>query len=312
MIPERRQWLVVAAAGVAFGAVAGIAVASSLALPAPSSSVRALGLCVGSTVLGLAVLATMVQRQRRPAVTPGTLWRAVAAFGGIWLVLASIDLAWAASTAFDVPAAELEVGRFGEYIVTTTGRVDAAAWSCVAASTLIAVVAYRRSASWSTLPVLLAAALALIARPVTGHMAQQPLGSLFNAVHVLAAAVWFGVLVALAVTVRGRGAWAELLPRYSHLSLRCVAALVVTGVVDAAVRLGSISALLDTGYGRIVLAKAIVLGSLLVLAWNWRRNWVPAAAAHRTPEEESLRNAILEVCAISVALGLAAGLATTG
>ncbi|MDJ0481945.1 CopD family protein, partial [Rhodococcus pyridinivorans] len=129
---------------------------------------------------------------------------------------------------------------------------------------------------------------------------------------VLAAAVWFGVLVALAVTVRGRGAWAELLPRYSQLALRCVVALVITGVVDAAVRLGSVSALLGTGYGRVVLAKAIVLCALLGLAWNWRRNWLPAAASHRLPEEESLRNAVLEVCAMSVALGLAAGLATTG
>ena len=311
MIPERRQWLVVAAAGVAFGTIGGIAVAGSLALPEASGSVRAMGLSVGSTVLGLAVLATMVQRQRRPAVTPDVLWRTIAAVGGVWLVFASIDLAWAASTASDVPVADLDVGRFGEYIATTTGRVDAAAWLCVAASTLIAAVAYRRSASWSTVPVLVAAALALIARPVTGHMAQQPLGSLFNAVHVLAAAVWFGVLVALAVTARGRGAWAELLPRYSQLALRCVAALVVTGVIDAAVRLGSVSALLGTGYGRIVLAKTIVLGALLVFAWNWRRNWVPAAAAHRLPEEESLRNAVLEVCAMSVALGLAAGLATT-
>src|SRR5690606_21135972 len=104
MIPERRQWLVVAAAGVAFGTVAGIAVAGSLALPAPSSSVRAIGLCVGSTVLGLAVLAVMVQRQRRPAVSSETLWRTIAALGGVWLALASVDLAWAASTAADVPA----------------------------------------------------------------------------------------------------------------------------------------------------------------------------------------------------------------
>ncbi|MBS9374442.1 copper resistance D family protein [Rhodococcus sp. B50] len=312
MIPERRQWLVVAAAGVAFGTVAGIAVAGSLALPAPSSSVRAIGLCVGSTVLGLAVLAVMVQRQRRPSVTPQTLWRTIAALGGVWLALASIDLAWAASTAADVPAVELDVGRFGQFIGTTTGRVDAAAWASIVVIVVVAAVAYRRSASWSTLPVLVAAALALIARPVTGHMAQQPLGSLLNAVHVLAAAVWFGVLVALAVTVRGRGAWAELLPRYSHLALRCVTALVVTGVIDAAVRLGSVSAVLGTGYGRIVLAKAIVLCALLGLAWNWRRNWVPAAASHRLAEEESLRNAVLEVCAMSVALGLAAGLATTG
>ncbi|WP_238071928.1 CopD family protein, partial [Rhodococcus zopfii] len=141
--------------------------------------------------------------------------------------------------------------------------------------------------------------------------AQQPLGSLLDAVHVLAAGLWVGVLVALALTVRSRGAWARLLPRYSTLAVWCVVALVATGVIDAAVRLGSVSALVDTGYGRIVLAKAVLLAGLVGVASWWRRTWVPAAAAHRATAEVSLRNAVLEVCASSVAFGLAAALATT-
>ncbi|UYP19125.1 CopD family protein [Rhodococcus sp. Z13] len=313
MLSERRQWLLVAAAGVAFGTVAGLAVAGSLAIPDGSGSVRALALCAGSAVLGLAVLGSMVQNERRPAVSPDDVWRTIAAVGGLWLVLASIDLVRAAAATAGVPVTGLGVDRFVEYLTDSgAGRVDGGAWVCVLACTLVAAVAYRRSASWSTAPVLVAAGLALIARPVTGHMAQQPLGSLLNAVHVLAAAIWFGVLLALALTVRGRGAWAELLPRYSQLALWCVISLVVSGVVDGAVRLGSVSALLGTGYGRILLAKAVVLVALLLLARVWRRRWVPGAASHRVSAEESLRNAVLEVCAMSVALGLAAALATTG
>ena len=70
-------------------------------------------------------------------------------------------------------------------------------------ATIVAVAAYRRGAAWPTTPVLAAAALALIGRPVSGHMSQQPLGSLLDAAHVLAAGLWAGTLTALALTDNG-------------------------------------------------------------------------------------------------------------
>lgn len=294
------------------GAVSGVAVAWLLSTPATSSWVRSLSICIGSVVLGLAVLGSMVRDRRRPAVTADDTWRAIAVASGLWLTLATVELVWVAADVLGVPVTQLRPAELTEYVTAAgAGRIEATAWLCIAGCTVVAVLAYRRSAAWSTAPVLVAAGLALIARPVTGHMAQQPFGAMFNAVHVLAAAVWFGVLLALALMVRGRGAWAELLPRYSQLAVQCVAALVATGVIDAAVRLGSISALVETGYGRIVLAKAVLLGGLLVLASRWRRTWVPAAAAHRASSNVSLRNAVLEVCAIAVVFGLAAALATS-
>lgn len=113
----------------------------------------------------------------------------------------------------NVPVSRLGVSRFAEYLGSAgAGRIGVAALLCVLVCTLVAALAYRRSAAWPTVPVLVAAALALIARPVTGHMSQQALGSLLDAAHALAAALWFGTLVALALTVRSRGAWARLLP----------------------------------------------------------------------------------------------------
>lgn len=304
----RRRWLL----GVAAGALSGVAVGWLLAAPVPSSWVRALAVCVGSTVLGVTVLAAMVRDQRRPDVSADAVWRTLAVLGGVWWLLETVQVMLDASATLDVPVTDLQVGVLAEYLGTAgAGRVSGAAWLCVATIPVVATLAYRRFTQWPTVPVLAAAGVALIARPVTGHMAQQPLGSLLDAVHVLAAAVWFGTLVALALLVRSRGAWARLLPRYSTLALRCVIALAVTGVIDGAVRVGSLSGFVTTGYGQLLVAKALVFAVLLGMAWWWQRTWVPAASAHRTDADVSLRNAIVEVTVMSVAFGLAAALATT-
>ncbi|MFD6859313.1 CopD family protein [Rhodococcus sp. NPDC060090] len=304
----RRRWLL----GAAAGAVSGVALGMLLAAPELSAWIRALSLGVGSTVLGVAALAVMMRSMPRPDVSTGDVWRATTVLGGVWLLLETVQLVLEAAATVDVPVARLSAGLFAEYLGTAgSGRVAAAAWVCVAALTVAAALAYRREASWSTVPVLVAAALALVARPVTGHMSQQAFGSLLDAAHVLAAALWLGVLTALALLVRGRGAWARLLPRYSELATKCVVVLGATGVVNAVVRLGSVSALVDSGYGRLVLAKIVLLVALLGLAWIWRRTWVPAAGTHRTTADVSLRNAVIEVSVMSVAFGLAAALATT-
>ena len=78
------------------------------------------------------------------------------------------------------------------------------------------------------------------------------------AVHTLAAALWCGALAALVLTVEHRGQWARVLPRFSQLSLVCVAALLVGGVLGAVVTLGSPSQLYATGYGRLLSAKVVV------------------------------------------------------
>lgn len=295
--------------------LAGVGMAWLLATPSgpdPSSAIRLLSVLLGSTVLGLAALEWLQRGDRRPTVARADLWRPVAALAGAWSVAeAALLVSAAAETAERAPGV-LPAAAFGRFVgEISAGQIGAAVLACTAATTVFAAVAFRREAPWSPVPVAVLAGFALAARPVTGHMSAQTLGSAFVAVHVLAAALWLGPLVAMAMLVRGRGGWALLLPRYSTLAWRCVAALAVTGTVDAAVRLGGPGALVDTGYGRIVLAKAVALAALAGLGWWWRRSWVPAAGAHRTPAEESLRRATVEVLALSVAFGLAAALATT-
>ena len=294
-------------------ALAGVGLAWLLATPdgpSPTSVVRVLAVGLGATVFGLAGWQWSQRDDRRPALDPALLWRAAGVLAGVW-TLAEIVLVVleAAEVAGRFPVAPGTVADF--VVVVSAGRLGAVTVGCTALVAVTAAVAYRRGLPWPAAPVLALSGLALIARPISGHMSQQALGSLLDAGHVLAAATWFGMLVALALTARSRGAWATLLPRYSTIAWRCVWVLAATGVVNAAVRLGGIAPLVTTGYGRVVLAKVAALAALLAAGWWLRRTWVAPAAAHRMSADASLRRAVGESAAMAIAFGLAAALATT-
>lgn len=131
-------------------------------------------------------------------------------------------------------------------------------------------------------------------------------------VHSLAAALWFGTLAALALTVSARGQWARMLPTFSRYALPGVAVLVATGVLTALGALDSAGAVFQTGYGRVLLAKVVVTAVVLVLAWAHRGGWLRAARAHRVGAQDSLRRSMVELALLTVALTLAAGLTVTG
>jgi copper transport protein len=92
--------------------------------------------------------------------------------------------------------------------------------------------------------------------------------------HLVAAAVWIGGLVQLAVVAGPlRGAWPEpgaaagrLVARFSNVARVAVAALIISGAVALWLQVGSLDALLDTTYGRILLFKLLLVIPLLALA----------------------------------------------
>lgn len=285
--------------------------------PAPSGMLRALADCLGAVVIGLAALPRLASG--RASSTPD--WRSIAAVAVAWSACESALLVLTAADVENRIATELDLEGFRDFVRdVSAGRVG----TVVLALTLTVAVyaAYRfRTAPTNgrgrAVPTggadiaLVLAAVALVLRPITGHMSQQLFGSILAAAHTVAAALWFGLLVAVALAARTRRDWAELLPPYSVWALRCVSVLGITGVINALVRLGGVGDLLDTGYGRIVLAKLVAFTALVTLGWWWRRVWVDAAAVHRTDADVSLRRAIVEACATAAVFGLAAVLAVT-
>ena len=229
----------------------------------------------------------------------------------IWLVAELLRLGVAAAQAAAVPVSRLGVHTAVDFAVhTTPGR--SALFSAVAAALVcVTVVATPRSSSTNVAVVGLAAA-GVAARPLTGHLSESALGGPAVGVHTLAAALWCGALAALVLTVGHRGQWARVLPRFSQLSLVCVAALLVGGVLAAVATLGSPSELYATGYGRVLSAKVAVTVVLVLLAYRNRTMWLPAARTHRATAVVSRSRALFELAIMAVALTLAAALAVTG
>jgi copper resistance protein D len=229
----------------------------------------------------------------------------------IWLVAELLRLGVAAAQAAAVPVSRLGVHTAVDFAVHTSPGRSGLFSAMAAALVCVTVVATPRSSSTNVAVVGLAAA-GVAARPLTGHLSESALGGVAVAVHTLAAALWCGALAALVLTVGHRGQWARVLPRFSRLSLVCVAALLVGGVLAAVATVGSPSQLYATGYGRVLSAKVAVTVVLVLLAYRNRTVWLPAARTHRATAVVSRSRALFELAIMAVALTLAAALAVTG
>jgi putative copper resistance protein D len=142
--------------------------------------------------------------------------------------------------------------------------------------------------------------------------------------HLTAAAAWVGALLPLALLLGRAGRDASSIAiardatlRFSVLGLASVATLMVTGLINAFYLVGSIAALLDTGYGRLLMAKvALFLVMVAVAAINRFRltpELVPDAtlAPARHVLRRLRRNAVIEIVLGAIIIAIVAKLGVT-
>jgi copper transport protein len=133
-------------------------------------------------------------------------------------------------------------------------------------------------------PLAFAAALVLLPAPsLAGHALDRGrswIEVVADLLHVGAASLWLGGLVALALALRARGDRAGTLRRFSNLALVSVLVLAATGVVRALSELDSVSQLWSTGYGRVLLVKTGLLTVLVAIGWVNRYRLVPRLSLH--------------------------------
>jgi copper transport protein len=171
------------------------------------------------------------------------------------------------------------------------------------------------------------AAFALVLNPaLAGHATTQGAEILVlpaAVVHVTAMSIWLGGLALLVFALpRATGALEPAdrgglllaaLVGFSPIALGAVIALAATGVIQAIAEVGRVSALWDTGFGRMVLAKISLLTVLVGLGYANRQRLIPALgrAVERgsTPGAVGVwlrRNLRLEVGLIGVVLAVTA------
>ena len=269
----------------------------------------ALALLVGPLVVRLLVL-------RGPV--PDRLERGFHVLGVVATFLV-IDVGIAAfvlraSNALQLPIADLPYGdlqpfaektRFGiAFLAMTVG------FGVVAALLLLGWIFDRLALRWLALALSLALVSGL---SLSGHQATEPnatwLAQLADWLHLVAASIWVGGLVALAFLV-----WplAPSLRRaaflgFARLAVVLVAAMVLAGAYLALVRLPELADLWATQYGRFLLLKLGIVA--IALTWGAVHHLVvrPRLAAGRSPQ---VRPSLVGEVVVALAVLLAAAILT--
>lgn len=148
--------------------------------------------------------------------------------------------------------------------------------------------------------------------------------------HSVAATVWIGGLVALAVATFTGKSLAAPVRRFSTIAAACIIILGVTGLGNVYTRLGAWSDLWASGYGRVSLLKLMLFIVLLWFGFKMRQRIIAgyeaggastisgasSATSGHAPSEGSLRKvfaklASLELLLMACAVGLGVALSYT-
>lgn len=159
-----------------------------------------------------------------------------------------------------------------------------------------------------------AAAIALLATiGWAGHAGSGtavPLAMALDVVHLTAVAAWLGGLVTLAGFVLRGGdvgadpaATVDTVARFSRLVVVALPVIVVTGMAQSARQVGSeavLTALRETDYGRLLVAKLALFAGLLALGLLSRR-WV-TRRARGTPDMRAIKRSVTGEVAVAAAV----------
>ena len=233
-----------------------------------------------ATGAGTDVAAT-VRSWNRWMVWSGLIFAVIS--GGAWLVLT------AAAMSDQSPAEAISDGVLWTVLTQTTFGYD---WlvrlvlACSLAATLAPFLsAPKAKPSWldgfvAMFAAALAGSLAWAGHAAGGLGSEAFVHPAADVLHLLAAAAWVGALPALLVLLATAGGDETSVAiartstlRFSSLGIVSVATLFVTGTINTWYLVGSLPALTETDYGRLLLEKvAVFVGMVMLAATN--RQWL--------------------------------------
>jgi copper transport protein len=206
----------------------------------------------------------------------------------------------------DVVRAVLDT-RFGEVALIR---------AVVAAGLAVAAIAAAMSLTrvFETAALVLAAAALGTPVAVSHASVSGRLATLADTAHISAAATWIGGLafVTAALLLTGPERWplaAKAVPRFSSIAVVAVVVIIAGGIVNAYLQVRSWSALWETTYGRLLLAKIALLLPLLALGALNNRYAVPrlrAAIASAVEQRRFLRTVGAELALMTSVVAVTA------
>ena len=195
-------------------------------------------------------------------------------------------------------------------------KLGTAVLAQLAVALVAAVLAWRTTTAAGGAAALTTVALGAFAPAWWGHAgtkSAQVLALANDWLHVVAVGVWMGGLAALGWLALHRhdADVAVALPRFSRLAAWSLAAVLVTGVVNALLGMSAPGQLTDTTWGRLVLVKLAVLATLAWFGARQRRTVVAQATdPSRSPLGVFRRLAAAEIVVMLVGIGVAATMAS--
>ncbi|MFS8497654.1 MAG: CopD family protein, partial [Micromonosporaceae bacterium] len=197
------------------------------------------------------------------------------------------------------PVTQVSGAALADVLATTYGRAHLVRLGVLAAAAwLLRRVTAGRATRGDLAVLAVLGTVGLGTWPVAGHPVTTPVPAASVAagtVHLAAAAFWLGGLVVLAGILLRRADGRELaaiLPVWSVWAATAVAALVLAGVVQAVLTVGTPGALLSTRYGLLLTAKVSLVAVVVAVAAYSRRTVRRLAATAPVGRPGGLRTAV--------------------
>jgi len=319
-------WGVALLAGAVAAGIGGLSIVDALAAtglpdPGPATTyglpfVRAVGEISAAIAVGSFLMAAFLVPPQRSGVLDVGGYRALrtgTVAAGVWTVCAVLLVPLTVS---DITGAPLTSRLSPIDIWTVASLVETAGtwrWTALLAGivTLVSIPVLR----WTWTPVLLAGSLiTLLPLALSGHSSSggaHDVATNSLLIHLIAGVVWAGGLMALwALAVRGGEHLDVAARRFSAIALWCFAAMALSGIINALVRVRP-GELFSTTYGWLLLGKATALLVLGALGLLQRRRSVSALADDPAARRPLIQLALVESMVFGVTFGLAVALGRT-
>lgn len=228
---------------------------------------------------------------------------------------------WAAAAALMVPLTAADaIGRPVDDVLQTDLLIDltteldqTGAWALTAGIAMVVAAGCWAVLSWgATVGLFAVAVVGLMPVALTGHSSAggaHDMATNSLLFHIVAASLWVGGLVALLAHLARDGEHGGLATsRFSRMALVCWIVMAVSGVLNALIRI-DFDELVDTSYGRMLLAKTGALVVLGVVGYYQRR--ICVSGVLRGERHALLRLGAVEIVLMFATFGLAVALGRT-